>query len=204
MKQSSFVEKIGTFVNIKNKNFYFKGCESCEGTCCNGAKGFALSPLILEDFEQVYKNFAIVFTLKNKKLRALVILNDGKSFCKYFINNKCSIYEQRTPACKLYPVAPYFDEILVDTSCPSINENEGKILCHSAKVSDDFFNERLNDFNTKLEKSYEFYESINDINNFKFIGHIRGVALLKYIKKTDNKYINMHLKSLVHYDMLKF
>ncbi len=192
------MRQVGTFVNIKSRNFYFKGCETCEGTCCNGAKGFALSPLILEDFEEVYENFAIVFTLKAKKLRALVVLNDGKSFCKYYINNRCSIYEKRTPACKLYPVAPYFDDILVDTACPSINDCEGKIVSFNSKISDDFFNKRLNNFDDKLKKSYDFYDSINDINNFKFIGHIRGIPLLKYTKDTDDIYLNMHLKSLVH------
>ncbi len=196
------MKNIGTFVNIKNKDFYFSSCETCEGICCNGARGFALTPLILEDFEEVYKNFAIVFTLMNKKLRALLVLNDGTNFCKYYLDNKCSIYEHRPPACKLYPIAPYFDDILVDTSCPSVSQDSGKLLCKNSKISDDFYTQRLNDFNKKLQRSYEFYDSIYNINNFKFIGHIRGNPLLKYTKKTDNKYIKMHLKSLIHINTL--
>lgn len=188
------------FLNIKNHDLYFNGCGTCEGNCCNGAKGFAVSPLILEDFEKVYKNFAIVFSLRDKKLDAYVILNDGKGHCKYYIDNKCSIYEQRTPSCKLYPISPYFDNILVDTECPSINTEFGTSICQSGKLNKDFFTSRLENFNNKLQKTREFYNGIHNINHFKFIGHIRGMPLLKYTKSTDNKYIQMHLESLVHYD----
>lgn len=193
------MNKIGTFINIKKQNFYFNGCADCEGICCNGAKGFALSPLILDDFEKVYKNFAIVFTIIGKKLRALVVLNDGKSFCKYYVDNKCSIYEERTPSCKLYPIAPYFDDILVDTSCPSINFEIGDSICNQGKIDKKFFTDRLKNFNQKLIDTYNFLETIYDINDFKFIGHVKGTPLLKYTKETNDIYIKMHLESLVHF-----
>ena len=189
----------GTFKNIISNDFKFKGCDKCEGICCNGARGFALSPLILEDFEDVYKNFAIVFSISNRKLKPYVVLNNGTSYCKYYINNKCSIYEKRPPACKLYPLSPYFDNILVDIECPSINTENGEQLSLGGKVLSSFHTKRLSNFNQKLQESILFYDSIYNINDFKFIGNILGMPLLKYTKESENKYIKMHLDSLVHY-----
>lgn len=197
------IDRIGSFVNVKKNNLFFNGCSSCEGDCCNGAKGFSLSPLILEDFEEVYENFAIVFSLVERKLRAYVVLNDGEGHCKYYIDNKCSIYEKRTPSCKLYPVSPYFENILIDTECPSINNEFGTKICSDGKLNDEFYTNRLLNFNDKLEESLEFYDSIHNINDFKFIGNIKGMPLLRYVKENDNKYLKMHLESLKHYDSHK-
>lgn len=55
------MESVGSFANIKSHNLFFNGCATCEGSCCNGTKGFVASPLIVEDFEAVYQNFPIVF-----------------------------------------------------------------------------------------------------------------------------------------------
>ena len=196
----NIMDKIGTFVNIKNNNLYFNGCNSCDGDCCNGAKGFAISPLILDDFEDVYKNFAIIFNLNAQHIKAYVVLNDGKSHCKYYLNNKCSIYEERTPACKLYPVSPYFEHILVDTQCPSINTQFGEIITKDAKLHNDFYTKRLDNFNEKLKLSYKFYDNL-DKRYFEKIGNILGIDIFKYTKNNDNKYIQMHLKSLKHINL---
>ncbi|MCD8476576.1 MAG: hypothetical protein LRY68_00320 [Sulfurospirillum sp.] len=37
------------------------------------------SPLILEDFSQVYTHFPILFGIDNERLMAYVLLNDGQS-----------------------------------------------------------------------------------------------------------------------------
>jgi Fe-S-cluster containining protein len=192
------MKNINTFINIDQHDFYFKGCSSCDGDCCNGAKGFALSPLILEDFEDVYKNFAIVFATIDKQLRAFVVLNDGKTHCRYYKENRCSIYEDRTPACRLYPVSPYFEHILVDTECPSINLDFGTRVSNDAKLEDAFYTNRLDDFSTKLKNSFSFYKSINDIANFEKVGNILGMDILKYTKQNNNRYIQMHKQSLHH------
>lgn len=193
------MESIGSFVNIKNHDLHFHGCSTCEGNCCNGAKGFAASPLILEDFEEVYKNFPILFSIKEQKIVAYVLLNDGKGHCKYYINNQCSIYEQRTPACKLYPISPYFKDILVDTACPSIKSDFGSSLCNGGKLNSEFYTQRLENFVEKLELTNEFFESINDVNHFVYVGEVLGLPLLKYNKPSDSKYIKMHLESLKHF-----
>jgi Fe-S-cluster containining protein len=190
------MDKLGSFVNIKTQNFYFNNCNSCQGNCCNGANGFAISPLILEDFEDVYKNFKIVFALNENQIGAYVVLNDGKSYCKYYKNNSCSIYEYRTPACKLYPLSPYFEHILIDTQCPSVNQEFGENICFNSKLNNKFYTKRLDNFNEKLFKSYEFYNSINNPENFKQIGDILGLPIYKYTKNTSNKYIKLHLQSL--------
>lgn len=193
------MESIGSFVNIKSHNLYFNGCSACEGNCCNGAKGFAASPLILEDFEDVYKNFPILFSVNGEDLVAYVLLNDGKGHCKYYVDHKCSIYDQRTPACKLYPISPYFEHILVDTECPAISTQSGKVLCKDGVLHSAFYTKRLENFVEKRDATKVFLESIKQVEDFEYVGEILGLPLLKYIKPSDSPYIQMHLESLKHF-----
>jgi len=192
------MESIGSFVNIKSHNFHFHGCSTCEGDCCNGAKGFAASPLILEDFEAVYHNFPILFSFKEQKVVAYVLLNDGKNYCKYYVNQQCSIYLQRPPACKLYPVSPYFEHVLVDTACPSVNQESGYSVCSDGKLNSAFATKRLENFVEKLEATHAFFESINTLEDFEHVGNLLGIPLFRYVKPSDNPYIKMHLESLKH------
>lgn len=192
------MKSIGSFVNIKSHDLHFSGCSTCEGDCCNGAKGFAASPLILEDFEAVYQNFPILFSISGQKLSAYVLLNDGKSYCKYYINQQCSIYLQRPPACKLYPVSPYFEHIFVDTACPSINQKAGYSVCRDGKLNSAFATKRLEGFVDKLEETHAFFESIHTLENFEHVGNVSGITLFKYIKPSTNRYIQMHIESLKH------
>ena len=192
------MESIGSFINIKKQDLHFSGCSTCEGDCCNGDKGFAAAPLILEDFEAVYKNFPILFSIRDHKLSAYVLLNDGKSYCKYYINQQCSIYLQRPPACKLYPVSPYFEHILVDTACPSVNHNSGYSLCENGKLNSAFATKRLENFVEKLAETHAFFASINRLEHFEHVGNLSGIPLFRYTKPSDNPYIQMHLESLKH------
>ena len=195
------MDTIGSFVNIKRHNLRFHGCSTCEGQCCNGTKGFAASPLILEDFEEVYKNFPILFSIKEQKLVAYVLLNDGKGYCQYYNKSahQCSIYEQRPPACKLYPVSPYFEHILVDTTCPSVQHEFGDSLCRDGVLNRAFATKRLENFVEKLEETHAFLESIYAISDFEYVGDLLGIPLFKYAKPSDNKYLKMHLESLHHF-----
>ena len=194
------MDSIGSFVNIKTQDFYFSGCSTCHGSCCNGARGFVASPLILEDFAEVFQNFPILFGFKDEKLFAYVLLNDGKSHCKYYIDHQCSIYEHRTPACKLYPVSPYFEHILVDTHCPSVSAESGtKQLCHDGVLKSEFYTKRLDHFVDKLEKTYAFFESINHRDHFEYVGDVGGVPFYSYAKASESIYIQMHLASLKHF-----
>jgi len=192
------MESIGSFVNIKSDNLHFYGCSSCEGHCCNGAKGYAAAPLILEDFEEVYKNFPILFSLKEETLSAYVLLNDGKNYCHYYVDHQCSIYEQRTPACKLYPISPYFEQIFVDTACPSVGSDVGYSLCKDGTLNSAFSTKRLENFVEKLKATRTFLESIKNLDHFEYVGELAGISLLKYTQPSDNKYIKMHVASLKH------
>ena len=192
------MRSIGSFVNIKSHDLYFSGCSTCKGNCCNGAKGFAAAPLILDDFEAVYQNFPILFSVSGQKLSAYVLLNDGKRYCKYYIDQQCSIYLHRPPACKLYPVSPYFEHIFVDTACPSVNNNAGYSVCRDGKLNSAFATKRLENFVEKLEKTHVFFESINMLEDFEHVGNVSGIALFKYVKSSTNRYIQMHIESLKH------
>lgn len=193
------MRSIGSYVNITAENFYFNGCSSCEGACCNGAKGFVASPLILEDFSQVYTHFPILFGIDNERLMAYVLLNDEKGHCRYYENHQCSIYEHRTPACKLYPITPYFEHILVDTDCPAISTHTGKRLCYNGVLQSDFYTKRLENFVQKREESLAFYGELYKPEHFQFVGDVSGLKLFIYIKQSDSPYIQMHLESLKYF-----
>jgi len=101
------------FVNIKDiGKTYFSSCDNCVRDCCS-APMVMLAPLILDDFQYVYKNFPIQFAYINNELKALMIINKGEGSCKYYKNNRCTIYNERPPACRMYPVSPYFDEFFI-------------------------------------------------------------------------------------------
>eukprot|EP01029_Cantina_marsupialis_P018837 TRINITY_DN435_c0_g1_i1.p1 TRINITY_DN435_c0_g1~~TRINITY_DN435_c0_g1_i1.p1 ORF type:complete len:122 (+),score=1.66 TRINITY_DN435_c0_g1_i1:35-367(+) len=99
------------FVDIKKIDTqYFSTCENCKTDCCSFPK-VSLAPLILEDFEYVYEKFLIQFAYINKELRVLMVINRGEGSCAYFKDSMCSIYEKRPPACRMFPISPYFKEI---------------------------------------------------------------------------------------------
>lgn len=191
---------INSFISVKDSNLHFDNCSSCDGKCCNGMNGFALSPLILEDIIDVYENFSIVFVIVDNELKLFMILNDGNSYCKYYINNQCSIYDKRAPTCKLYPLSPFFDDILVDASCPSINAKVGQKMYDNNKINDNFYHHRLDNFNTKLNNTKEFLDSINKTDDLELFTTILNVPLFKYNKKSDNEFIQMHLDSLKNFN----
>lgn len=201
LHQSGFMDKIGSFVNIKQHNLRFHGCSTCEGQCCNGTKGFAAAPLILEDFKEVYQRFPIVFSIKEQKLVAYMLLNDGKGYCQYYSKsaNQCSIYEQRPPACKLYPISPYFEHVLVDTDCVAVQPELGETLCRDGVLNKAFATQRLDNFVAKLDETRAFLESIYAMGDFEYIGNLLGIPLFKYARSSDNPYITMHLESLQHF-----
>lgn len=193
------MKRVGSFISIAHQNLYFKGCDACGGTCCNGAKGFTAAPLILEDFEAVYRHFPIVFSFKEEALVAYVLLNDGKGHCPYFEDKRCSIYDQRPPACKLYPISPYFEHILVDTSCPSVNAHSGTLLCHNGVLEKTFYTKRLENFVAKKEATERFFANLEHKEDFAYLGDVSGLPLYQYIKQSESEYIHMHKASLKHF-----
>ena len=184
------------YVNIKDMNLLrFKGCDNCTTNCCDGSR-ISLSPLILDDFYEVYENFAIGFAKIETDIKPVVILNDGKSSCKYNINNKCTIYDIRPPACKMYPISPYIDgNIYVDVSCEAVGMS-GEFLCDSNGFSDAFYHKRVQNITHKLRLTFEWTQKISD--NLVPLVKIKDIMIFKYNGDINDQYIQMHQKSLVH------
>lgn len=187
------------FVNIKEVGkTYFSSCENCLNDCCS-APLVMLAPLVLDDFEYVYKRFLIQFAFINNELKALMVINRGNGSCTYYKNKRCEIYEERPPACKMFPISPYFNEFYISTACSALssNENLGELICDSENINDKFLHSRVNNFVYKLESTKEFLEKIkNDLTpNIK----ISGIQLFNYDGNiVNNQYVEMYKKSLVY------
>jgi len=179
------------------EQLFFSNCDGCEQMCCTGSK-FSLAPLVLEDFERVYKYFPILFGTVNDEFKAFIPLNNGKESCPYLDSNlKCSIYESRPPACRLYPISPYFDQLFVDTSCKAVGF-EGDFLVSPKYLSNSFYDKRLENFVPKLEETKDFLELIK--NDLEHIVTIHDIKLYKYNANLNNTPIQLHLQSLSNLD----
>jgi len=160
--------------NITNlPPLYFKGCGDCS-KCCEGK--FFLAPLILEDFEKVKPYFEIRAIILDEII-PVMLLTDGYNSCKYLENGKCKIYENRPPACKIYPFSPYYDDIFIDLECDAISF-EGERLPSNKKefFKSNFFDERMIDFKEKREKTLEYMKKQKLI----FDKEIKGIKLYKF------------------------
>lgn len=195
------MQQIGTYLNIEGLDFYFSGCESCDKRCCDGRAGYALTPLIVDDFEEVYKHFPILFGSVNDVFRPLMLLNDGNSTCSYLDENgQCMIYDERPPSCRLYPISPFFDEVFIDSNCPSVSGGiTGEPIVKGGKVTEKFYYKRLANFSQKLDKTSAFMkELVKNTQDFEPVGEVSGVVLFRYIGDLDNKYVQLHKDSLLH------
>lgn len=187
------------FVNIEDVGeTYFNSCDNCLKNCCS-APMVIFTPLVLDDFEFVYKNFLIQFAYINKELRVLMVINRGEGSCKYYIENRCQIYNERPPACRMFPISPYFDKFYISSDCSALssNKNLGELICDTKSISDKFYHPRVENFISKLEKTKEFLKIIEDdlIPSIK----ISGIQLFNYTGEIeDNKFIKMYKKSLIH------
>jgi len=178
------------FVNIENlENLKFNNCENCS-KCCEGK--FFLAPLILEDFKEVYKKFEIYFVKIEESIKAVMVLSEeGK--CKYLENGKCLIYDDRPPACKIYPYSPYFDEVRLDISCDGVGlSGEELILNKNEFKNSPFFHKRFENFVEKLSKTEKFLNQYKD--KLKYKKEIKGVKLYEIVD--NNEYIKMHQTSI--------
>lgn len=179
------------FVNIeKLSNLKFNNCENCN-KCCEDK--FLLAPLILDDFEEVYENFEIYFTKIEDSIKAVMLLTDGEK-CKYLKDNKCLIYDKRPPACRIYPYSPYFDEIRLDISCDSVGlKGEELILNKSDFKKSKFFHKRFENIKEKVIETEKLLEQYRDKLFYK--KELKGIKL--YVIEDDNRYIQMHKKSII-------
>ena len=117
------------FIKIKNYDVKFGDCKNCEAHCCKGLFVTIFSQIIKEEFEEVYKNFPILFIFGSLGfIKPVILLSNGFDSCPYLIINICSIYENRPNVCKTYPLSPNIDnEIYIDTSCPEIYKGKNNL-----------------------------------------------------------------------------
>ena len=163
--------------NIKElPQLYFKGCGEC-AECCEGK--FFLAPLVLEDFEKVKNYFEIRAIVLNGEIIPVMLLTDGEGgSCLYLKNGKCSIYDNRPPACKIYPFSPFYDELFIDLSCPAVG-NEGVKLPSNKNeyLNSPFFESRFIDFKQKREETIQYMKT----KKLTFDKEIKGIKLYKFL-----------------------
>lgn len=116
--------------------------------------------------------------------------------CKFLKDNRCSIYNERPPACIIYPLTPYFDDILVDTTCKAVVKNNN-LFNNNGELNNSFYHKRLENFNEKRLRSLEWVQMIS--KNVVYFDTQNSVELYKFNGLSEDKYINMHLSSLKNF-----
>lgn len=193
------------FISTQNKEFYFGDCCKCEAQCCNGVYGSMFSQIILEEFENIYKYFPILFIFGELNYaKAIILLTDGFNACPYLQNNRCSIYEKRPNVCKIYPLSPCLDnKIYIDNCCPQVNpkDTNRSLIIKENKLSEKFQNDIFENYQDKYIKTHFEFDSLNK-NDFKKILTIRSVDFYYYNGAYDTKYLKYHKKSLENLNKL--
>lgn len=179
------------------KKISFSTCEGCLEGCCSGAR-IICAPLLVQDFHEVYERFPILFAyLKDEGLKAFVLLTNGQKACRYFKDNKCSIYEFRPPACRTYPLSPYYEKIFVDTSCPGVM-NEGIKLYENKQIHQNFYHSRFENFVSKYEQSALTYQEYEKHLSYKLT--LLGMDFFEINIETEDSFLHMHQYSLKNLD----
>ena len=190
-----------TFENTINKTFTFSSCEICDAKCCDGKRGTTFAQLILEDFEQVFKNFPIAFILGDLKfLKPVVLLTNGNSYCRYLKDNRCTVYEQRPSVCRVYPLSPHLtNSAYIDTLCPAVNDN-GKSIVENGVVQKEFMHYVLDNYQDKYINMHLHLDKFNKRDNFEVLSKIGDDVFYKFKDDFNDKYLKMHLDSLKNFD----
>ncbi len=189
------------FTNTTNKTFSFSSCEICEAKCCNGKEGTVYAQIILEDFKEVYKNFPILFIFGDLGyLKPVLLLTNGKDFCKYLQDFKCSIYEHRPSICKNYPLSPNLDNnTYIDELCPAVKEEKtDNFIVKNNTINQNYIHNTLINYQEKYINTYFEFESFNKKEDFTLAIRIKGIEFFRYTKESENPYMKMHQDSLVH------
>ena len=184
-----------------DKTYSFSSCEICEAKCCNGKQGTLFSQVILEDFERIYKNFPILFIFGELGyIKPVVILTNGDTFCKYLKNHKCTIYENRPSICRTYPLSANIDEMIyIDVLCPAVDTQVNSTpIIQNQQINKSFDYSTLHNYKDKYIDTFRLFEEFNNKEDFTPTIELNGVVFYKYLKQSEDKYMKMHLESLVH------
>lgn len=187
------------FKNINDFSYSFSSCECCNAACCDGSKNILYAQIILEDFKLVSKNFPILFIFGELGYaKPVVLLTNGKDFCKYIKNNRCTIYESRPSICRVYPLSANIDnQVYIDQSCPALSMSDKKPV-DNTKILKEFDNPILDNYQDKYINTHNQFDQYNQKENFNLVFTINGVKLFKFNKDFDDEYVKLHLKSLKH------
>ena len=190
------------FKQIDNNTYTFSSCDTCQAMCCDGKKGSLFAQIILNDFKEVYKNFPIVFIYGELGfIKPVILLSNGKDFCPYIKDLKCTVYENRPSICKTYPLSPHLDNnIYIDDSCPAINDEKGDLIIKDSKILNSSKSHIFDNYQDKYITTHFEFEKIAKKENFEEVIELGGVVFYKYKKDSENKYLKMHQKSLIHLD----
>ena len=152
---------------------YFKGCDDC-AKCCEGK--FAIAPLILEDFKKVKDYFDIrAIILNDEVIPVMILAKDGK--CRYLENSKCTIYEKRPPACRIYPFSPFYDKLFLDLSCDGISNNGERLPSNFEEFEKSkFFDDRFIEFRKKRERTIDVMKN----RELQFDYELKGLKIYKF------------------------
>ena len=176
------------FIKLENYDIKFRDCKNCEAHCCKGSFGSIFSQILKEEFEEVYKNFPILFIFSSLGfIKPVILLSNGFDSCSYLKNNTCSIYENRPNVCKTYPLSPNIDnEIYIDTSCPEIYKGKNNLNLQ---------NQIFKNYSEKYINTHLEFEKLK-FNDFKKVFSIKGQDFYEYIGVYECKYLNLHKRSL--------
>lgn len=190
-----------TFENTLDKTFHFSSCDICDAACCKGHHGTIYSQLILEDFNEVFEHFPIVFMIGDLDyLKPVVLLTNGCDKCRYLLNERCSIYEKRPSVCKVYPLSPHLTNIpFIDLSCPAVGE-KGEIIIDNGSIKKPFQHKVFKDYQNKYIDMHFHFEKFNKAENLKFLIEIRGNKFYKFKEDFEDEYLKLHLSSLKNLD----
>jgi len=190
------------FISSTNLEFTFGSCSNCNADCCNGKKGTTYSQILKEEFENVYKNFPILFIFGDLGfVKPVVLLTNGKDFCPYQKDFKCTIYEKRPTVCRTYPLSPNLDnQIYVDTNCPEINKSKNTLIKNNQILDKSYKNEVFDNYQDKYVQTHFEFDKL-DKNDFKLFLEINSISFYSYKGVETNKYLDFHLKSLKNTDI---
>ncbi len=181
------------FIDTTKQTFTFSSCEGCPARCCDGREGSIFSELILEDFEQVSKNFPIVFTFGELGyLKANVLLSNGKDFCPYIVDYKCTIYDERPSVCRIYPLSQNIDnKVYIDDLCPALSSDIGIKIVDNGNLSKNFTHPKLDNYQDKFIETHSHLEQFDDKCNFEKNDCLEVLNRKHLLRKSEDKFIQL-------------
>ncbi len=130
----------------KKSIMVIKQCQQC-GWCCNNKRILVTIPEMIRIHKYTGKTFFKVFRMENNKLSVTIKTKriDGKYYCIFYENGKCTIHKIKPFQCFTYPVI--FHPIVFRINPPFCIENRVYVFkCQSPNESKAISSIYVNDF----------------------------------------------------------